>query len=106
VTAACVLLSRTRGLAIAAVCITLYTGIVVARTVLPLIQFFDAPQETTALELVTMFLNAATLLVVAILAGVSASSIGPPGRSWRRGRRISVTCGRSRISSSSRSEPD
>jgi len=69
VTAACVLLSRTRGLAIAAVCITLYTGIVVARTVLPLIQFFDAPQETTALELVTMFLNAATLLVVAILAG-------------------------------------
>ena len=69
VTAACVLLSRTRGLAIAAVSIILYTGIVVARTVLPLIQFFDAPQETTALELVTMFLNAATLLVVAILAG-------------------------------------
>ena len=100
VTAACVLLSRTRGLGIAAVSIILYTGIVVARTVLPLIQFFDAPQETTALELVTMFLNAATLLVVAILAG------GPPGRSSRRGRRISVTCGRSRISSSSRSEPD
>ena len=69
VTAACVLLSRTRGLAIAAVCSVLYTGIVVARTVLPLIQFFDAPQETTALELVTMFLNAATLLVVAIVAG-------------------------------------
>jgi len=69
VTAACVLLSRTRGLGIAAVSIILYTGIVVARTVLPLIQFFDAPQETTALELVTMFLNAATLLVVAILAG-------------------------------------
>jgi two-component system, NtrC family, sensor histidine kinase PilS len=69
VTAACVLLSRTRGLAIAAVCIIFYSGIVVARTVLPLIQFFDAPQETTALELVTMFLNAATLLVVAILAG-------------------------------------
>jgi two-component system, NtrC family, sensor histidine kinase PilS len=69
VTAACVLLSRTRGLGIAAVSIVLYTGIVVARTVLPLIQFFDAPQETTALEVVTMFLNAATLLVVAILAG-------------------------------------
>jgi two-component system, NtrC family, sensor histidine kinase PilS len=69
VTAACVLLSRTRGLAIAAVSIALYAGIVVARTVLPLIQFFDAPQETTALEVVTMFLNAATLLVVAILAG-------------------------------------
>jgi len=69
VTAACVLLSRTRGLAIAAASIMLYTGIVVARTVLPLIQFFDAPKETTALEVVTMFLNAATLLVVAILAG-------------------------------------
>ena len=69
VTAACVLLSRTRGLAIAAASIILYTGIVVARTVLPLIQFLDAPQETTALEVVTMFLNAATLLVVAILAG-------------------------------------
>jgi two-component system, NtrC family, sensor histidine kinase PilS len=69
VTAACALLSRTRGLAIAAVSIFLYTGIVVARTVLPLIQFFDAPQETTALEVVTMFLNAATLLVVAIIAG-------------------------------------
>jgi two-component system sensor histidine kinase PilS (NtrC family) len=69
VTSACVLLSRTRGLAIAAVSSVLYTGIVVSHTVLPLIQFSDAPQETTALELVTMFLNAATLLVVAIVAG-------------------------------------
>jgi two-component system sensor histidine kinase PilS (NtrC family) len=69
VTAACVMLSRTRGLAIAAISSVLYTGIVTARTVLPLTVFFDAPQETTALELVTMFLNAATLLVVAIIAG-------------------------------------
>jgi len=69
VTAACVLLSRTRGLAIAAISSVLYTAIVVTRTVLPLSVFFDAPQETTALELVTMFLNAATLLVVAIVAG-------------------------------------
>jgi two-component system sensor histidine kinase PilS (NtrC family) len=69
VTAACVMLSRTRGLAIAALSSVLYTGIVVVRTVLPLMVFFDAPQETTALELVTMFLNAATLLVVAIVAG-------------------------------------
>src|SRR3989449_5402409 len=69
VTAACVLLSRTRGLAIAAVSSLLYTGIVVSRTVLPLSVFFEAPQETTALELVTMFLNAATLLAVAIVAG-------------------------------------
>jgi two-component system, NtrC family, sensor histidine kinase PilS len=69
VTAACVMLSRTRGLAIAAISSVLYTGIVMARTVLPLTVFFDAPQESTALELVTMFLNAATLLVVAIVAG-------------------------------------
>jgi two-component system, NtrC family, sensor histidine kinase PilS len=69
VTAACVMLSRTRGLAIAAISSVLYTGIVIARTVLPLSVFFDTPQETTALELVTMFLNAATLLVVAIVAG-------------------------------------
>lgn len=69
VTAACVMLSRTRGLAIAAVSSVLYAGIVIARTVLPLSVFFDTPQETTALELVTMFLNAATLLVVAIVAG-------------------------------------
>jgi len=69
VTAACMMLSRTRGLAIAAISSVLYTGVVVARTVLPLTLFLDSPQETTALELVTMFLNAATLLVVAIVAG-------------------------------------
>ena len=69
VTAACVMLSRTRGMAIAALSSVLYTGIVIANTVLPLTVFLDAPQETTALELVTMFLNAATLLVVAIVAG-------------------------------------
>src|SRR5262249_33656800 len=74
VTAACVMLSRIRGLAIAAISSVLYTGIVTVRTVLPLTVFFDAPQETTALELVTMFLKAATLLVVAIVAG------GPGGR--------------------------
>jgi two-component system, NtrC family, sensor histidine kinase PilS len=69
VTAACVMLSRTRGLAIAAMSSVLYTSIVITRTVLPLTVFLDTPQETTALELVTMFLNAATLLAVAIVAG-------------------------------------
>jgi len=69
VTAACVSLSRTRGLAIAAVSSILYTGIVVGRTVLPLSMFFDAPQGTTTLEMLTMFLNAVTFLVVAIVAG-------------------------------------
>jgi two-component system sensor histidine kinase PilS (NtrC family) len=69
VTAACVLLSRTRGLAIAGVSSLLYAGIVLGRTVLPLSVFFDAPEETTAFELLTMFLNAATFLIVAIVAG-------------------------------------
>ena len=69
VTAACVFLSRTRGLAIAAVSSMLYTGIVVGRTVLPLSMFFDAPHGTTTLEMLTMFLNAVTFLVVAIVAG-------------------------------------
>ena len=84
----------------------LYTGIVVARTVLPLIQFFDAPHETTALELVTMFLNAATLLVVAIVAG----GLGERYRATRAGARdpaegSSGPRRRSRISSSSPSAP-
>ena len=63
VTAACVLLSRTRGLAIAAVSSLLYAGIVVGRTVLPLSVFLDAPDETTAFDLLTTF------LIVAIVAG-------------------------------------
>src|SRR5206468_886227 len=62
VTSACVLLSRTRGLAIAAVSSVLYTGIVVGRTVLPLSMFFDAPPGATTLEMLTMFLNAVTFL--------------------------------------------
>src|SRR5262249_59078505 len=78
VTAACMMLSRTRGLAIAAISSVLYAGVVVARTVLPLMLFFDSPQETTALELVTMFLNAATLLVVAIVAGGLRARLPPP----------------------------
>ena len=69
VTGACVLLSRTGGLAIAAVSCVLYTGVVLGRTVFPVSVFFDAPQETTALELLTIFLNAGTFLTVAIVAG-------------------------------------
>src|SRR5438067_12167672 len=68
VTASCVTLSRTGGLTIAAAASVLYTGLVFGRTVLPL-TLFEAPQETTALEIITMFANAGTFLVVAILAG-------------------------------------
>src|SRR5919108_2458416 len=69
VTAACVTLSRTGGLTIAAIASSLYTGVVFGRTVFPLTAMFEVPEETTALEILTMFANAATFLVVAIVAG-------------------------------------
>jgi two-component system sensor histidine kinase PilS (NtrC family) len=69
VTAACVLLSRTGGLAIAAVSSGLYTALVFGRTVFPLTAFLEAPKESTALEIITIFMNAGTFLVVAIVAG-------------------------------------
>ena len=68
VTAACVLLSRTGGLTIAAAGSVFYTGLVFGRTVFPL-TFFEAPKESTALEIITIFLNAGTFLIVAIVAG-------------------------------------
>jgi two-component system, NtrC family, sensor histidine kinase PilS len=69
VTAACVTLSRTGGLTIAAIASSFYTGLVFGRTVFPLTALFEVPQESTALEILTMFANAATFLVVAIVAG-------------------------------------
>lgn len=69
VTAACVLLSRAGGLAVAGSASLLYSAIVLGRTVFPLSLFVESPHETTALEVVTMFLNAATFLTVAVVAG-------------------------------------
>lgn len=69
VVSACLLLSRTAALAIAAAASVLYIGLVFARTVFPMTYFFEAPHETTALEVLTMFLNSGTFLVVAIVAG-------------------------------------
>jgi two-component system sensor histidine kinase PilS (NtrC family) len=69
VTASCMLLSRTGGLAIAGTSSALYTGLVFGRTVFPMTAFLEAPKETTALEILTMFLNAGTFLIVAIVAG-------------------------------------
>jgi len=68
VTAACVLLSRTGGLTIAAAGSVFYTALVFGRTVFPL-TVLEAPKETTALEIITIFLNAGTFLIVAIVAG-------------------------------------
>jgi two-component system, NtrC family, sensor histidine kinase PilS len=69
VTAACVTLSRTGGLTIAAIASSLYTALVFGRTVFPMTSFFEVPEESTALEIMTMFANGATFLVVAIVAG-------------------------------------
>jgi two-component system sensor histidine kinase PilS (NtrC family) len=68
VTAACVLLSRTGGLTIAAAGTVFYTALIFGRTVLPT-TVFEAPKESTALEVITIFLNAGTFLIVAIVAG-------------------------------------
>ena len=69
VTASCVTLSHTGGLTIAGVASVLYIGLVFGRTVFPVTSMAEAPQETTALEILTMFANAGTFLVVAIVAG-------------------------------------
>ena len=69
VVAACLLLSRTGGVGIAGLCSALYIGVVFTRTIVPMALVLEAPEETTALEIMTMFLNSGTLLVIAIVAG-------------------------------------
>src|SRR5436309_15077052 len=88
VTASCVTLSRTGGLTIAAVASVLYTGLVFGRTVVPLTALFEAPQEPTALEIITMFANAGTFLVVAIVAGGLAERLQIQSRTLRDLRAI------------------
>jgi len=66
VIASCVLLSRQGSMIVAGACCMLYTAIVVGQTIL------DATEpvtETTGLAVLTMFINAGTFLVVAIVAG-------------------------------------
>lgn len=69
VTAACMLLSRVGGLVIAAASSVLYATLVFGHTMFPLAYFLEAPSETSALEVLTIFLNSGTFLVVAIVAG-------------------------------------
>ena len=69
VTTACLLLSRTGALAIAGLASLCYTAVVVARTVVPVAVLLQPFEETTALEVLTMFLNPATFLLVGIVAG-------------------------------------
>src|SRR5215468_7791484 len=88
VTASCVTLSRTGGLTIAATAAALYTGLVFGRTVFPLTSFLEAPEETTALEILTMFANTGTFLVVAIVAGGLAERFQIQSRTLRDLRAI------------------
>jgi two-component system sensor histidine kinase PilS (NtrC family) len=68
VTGACVLLPRAGALAVAGLAALLYAGLVVGATLLPLAAVLDAPPESSALGVLSVFLNAATLLVVALVA--------------------------------------
>lgn len=68
VTAACVLLRRAGGLAIAGLSSLLFVGLTVGRTGFPFGARL-APAESSALDLMTLFLDTATFLLVAILAG-------------------------------------
>jgi len=79
VTAACLLLSRTGGLAIAAASSALYTGLVFGRTVFPMTAFFEAPKASTALEIVTIFMNAGTFLILAYISGVPTTILSDQG---------------------------
>jgi two-component system, NtrC family, sensor histidine kinase PilS len=88
VTASCVTLSRTGGLTIAATASALYTALVFGRTVFPLTSLFEAPEETTALEILTMFANTGTFLVVAIVAGGLAERFQVQSRTLRDLRAI------------------
>src|SRR2546428_9362320 len=68
VTGACMLLSRTGGLAMAGVASGLYAGGVVGRTGVPAGGFFQSPGGTSAPARLTMFPHAGAFLVVAIVA--------------------------------------
>lgn len=67
----CFLLSRVGGLVVAGLASLLYVGLVVGRTILPLSTLLE-PSESTALEVLSVFLNAGVLLVSAIVAGSMA----------------------------------
>jgi two-component system sensor histidine kinase PilS (NtrC family) len=68
VTAACLLLRRPGGLVIAGLSSLLYTGLVLSRLGFSLAALMEHG-ETSGLEVMTIFLNTAAFLVVAVLAG-------------------------------------
>jgi two-component system sensor histidine kinase PilS (NtrC family) len=72
VVGSCFVLSRTGGLIVAAMGSLLYVLPVLGRTILPMLEV-GAPSENTAVEILTVFMNAGVLLVVAVLTGALAS---------------------------------
>lgn len=71
VVGSCFVLSRAGGLIVAAMASLLYVLPVLGRTILPMLEV-GAPSENTAVEILTVFVNAGVLLVVAVLSGALA----------------------------------
>jgi two-component system sensor histidine kinase PilS (NtrC family) len=71
VVASCFVLSGRGGLIVAGLCSLLYVLPVLGRTIVPMLKV-GAPSENTALELLTVFMNAGVLLAVAVVSGALA----------------------------------
>ena len=71
VVGSCFVLSRVGGLAVAVMCSLLYVLPVLGRTVLPFLEI-GTPGENATVEILTVFMNAGVLLVVAVLTGALA----------------------------------
>ena len=71
VVGSCFVLSRAGGLAVAVMCSLLYVLPVLGRTVLPFLEI-RTPGENATVEILTVFMNAGVLLVVAVLTGALA----------------------------------
>jgi two-component system sensor histidine kinase PilS (NtrC family) len=71
VVGSCFVLSRTGSLTVAVMCSLLYVFPVLGRTILPFLEI-GTPGENTTVEILTVFMNAGVLLVVAVLTGALA----------------------------------
>jgi two-component system sensor histidine kinase PilS (NtrC family) len=71
VVASCFVLSGRGGLIVAGICSLLYVLPVLGRTIVPMLKV-GAPSENTALEILTVFMNAGVLLAVAVVTGALA----------------------------------
>jgi two-component system sensor histidine kinase PilS (NtrC family) len=71
VVASCFVVSGRGGLVVAGICSLLYVLPVLGRTIVPMLKV-GAPSENTALEILTVFMNAGVLLAVAVVTGALA----------------------------------